>query len=213
MRTNNIMLAMLAGLFGITYASVSALIGEYGYIAIFVLTVLEAAVSLPSEVILPLVGYFGATGQINVYAGFGIAILGSTIGMIIDYYAAYFLGKEVVYRHLHLFHIKRKSLETFEAWFKKNGRFTVFISRLIPLVRALINFPAGFAEMPIVDFVLYSVAGSIIWSAMLVGFGYYAHGLVRNLYYLMVALALFFVALYALYRIMVKRILRELKKA
>lgn len=207
------MLAMLAGLFGITYASVGALIGEYGYIAIFVLTVLEAAVSLPSEVILPLVGYLGATGQINVYAGFGVAILGSTIGMIVDYYVAYFLGKEVVYRHLHLFHIKRKSLEAFEAWFKRNGRFTVFISRLIPVVRAVINFPAGFGEMPIVDFILYSLAGSIIWSAMLVGFGYYAHGLVWNLYYLMVVLALFFVVLYALYRIMMKRIMKELKKA
>ncbi len=207
------MLAMLAGLFGITYASVGALIGEYGYIAIFVLTVLEAAVALPSEVILPLVGYLGATGQINVYAGFGVAILGSTIGMIVDYYVAYFLGKEVVYRHLHLFHIKRKSLEAFEAWFKRNGRFTVFISRLIPVVRAVINFPAGFGEMPIVDFILYSLAGSIIWSAMLVGFGYYAHGLVWNLYYLMVVLALFFVVLYALYRIMMKRIMKELKKA
>jgi membrane protein DedA with SNARE-associated domain len=207
------MLPMLAGLFGITYASVGALIGEYGYIAIFVLTVLEAAVSLPSEVILPLVGYFGATGQINVYVGFGIAMLGSTIGMIVDYYVAYFLGKEVVYRHLHLFHIKRRSLEAFEAWFKRNGRFTVFISRLIPVVRALINFPAGFAEMPVWDFILYSLAGSIIWSAVLVGFGYYAHGLVGNLYYLFIALAIFFVVLYALYRIMMKRIMTELKNA
>lgn len=206
------MLEMLAGLFGVTYGSVSALIGTYGYIAIFVLTVLEAAIPIPSEVILPLVGYFGATGQINVFAGFAIAIVGSTIGMAADYYVAYFLGKEVVYKHLHLFHIRRKSLETFDAWFAKNGRFTVFISRLIPLVRALINFPAGFAEMPVRDFILYSLAGSMIWSALLVGFGYYAHGLVRNLYYLIVALALFLVVLYAVYKVMMKRILEELKK-
>ena len=206
------MLAMLAGLFGVTYGSISALIGAYGYIAIFVLTILEAAISIPSEVILPIVGYFGATGQINVFAGFGVAILGSVIGMVIDYYVAYFLGKEVVYKHLHLFHVKRRTIEAFDAWFAKNGRFTVFIARLIPLVRALINFPAGFAEMPIWDFVLYSLAGSAIWTAVLIGFGYYAHGLVRNLYYLVVALALFFTVLYALYRIMMKKIMKELEK-
>jgi len=207
------MLGMLAGVFGLTYGSISALIGAYGYVAIFVLTVLEAAIPIPSEVILPLVGYFGATGQINVFAGFAIAIVGSVIGMTIDYYVAYFLGKEVVYKHLHLFHIRRRSLETFDAWFAKNGRFTVFISRLIPLVRALVNFPAGFAKMPVRDFVIYSLAGSAIWSALLVGFGYYAHGLLaRNLYYLVVAMALFFVVLYALYRIMMNYIMKELKK-
>jgi membrane protein DedA with SNARE-associated domain len=206
------MLAIPSGIFGVTYGSVSALIGAYGYIAIFVLTILEAAISIPSEVILPIVGYFGATGQINVFAGFGVAILGSVIGMVIDYYVAYFLGKEVVYKHLHLFHVKRRTIEAFDAWFAKNGRFTVFIARLIPLVRALINFPAGFAEMPIWDFVLYSLAGSAIWTAVLIGFGYYAHGLVRNLYYLVVALALFFTVLYALYRIMMKKIMKELEK-
>lgn len=207
------MIELLGSIFGVTYGSISALIGAYGYAAIFVLTVLEAAIPIPSEVILPLVGYFGATGQINVFAGYFVAIVGSVIGMTIDYYIAYFLGKEVVYKHLHLFHIKRKSLETFDAWFEKNGRFTVFISRLIPLVRALINFPAGFAEMSVRDFILYSLAGSLIWSALLVGFGYYAHGLVvMNLLYLVIAIALFFVALYALYRIMMKRIRDELKK-
>jgi len=81
-------------------------------------------------------------------------------------------------------------------------------------VRALINFPAGFAKMSIRDFILYSLAGSLIWSSLLVGFGYYAHGLlVRNLYLLMVALALFFVALYAVYRIMMGRILKEIRKS
>jgi membrane protein DedA with SNARE-associated domain len=192
---------MLQGLLGFTYSSVSALIGAYGYVAIFALTLLEAALPIPSEVILPLVGYFGAIGAINVFGGFFIAILGSLVGMTADYYVAYFLEKDVVYKHLHLFHMKRSSVEAFDAWFAKNGRLTVFLSRLIPLVRALINFPAGFAKMRVRDFILYSVAGTLIWSALLVGFGYYAQGLLSaNVYYLVVAIALFIAALCAVYK-------------
>jgi len=207
------MLVMLAGVFGLTYGSIKVLIGAYGYLAIFALTALEAVFPIPSEVILPLVGYFGATGQINVFAGFAIAIVGSMIGMMTEYYFAYFLGKDVVYKHLHFFHIKRRSLESFDRWFARNGRLTVFVSRLIPLVRALINFPAGFAKMSVRDFFFYSLAGSLIWSGLLVGFGYYAHGLVvRSLYYLVIVLAVFFVALYVIYRVMVRKIMEELKK-
>ena len=181
-------LFMLQSLLSFTYASVSAFIGTYGYIAIFALTAAEAALPIPSEVILPLVG------------------------MVADYYVAYFLEKDVVYKHLRLFHMKRSSVEAFDAWFAKNGKLTVFVSRLIPLVRALINFPAGFAKMRVREFLLYSLAGTIIWSALLMGFGYYAHGLlVANVYYLVIALVLFFVVLYALYRYMMGKIRKQIK--
>ena len=158
-------LFMLQSLLSFTYASVSAFIGTYGYIAIFALTAAEAALPIPSEVILPLVGYFGAIGEISVFVGFAVAILGSLVGMVADYYVAYFLEKDVVYKHLRLFHMKRSSVEAFDAWFAKNGKLTVFVSRLIPLVRALINFPAGFAKMRVREFLLYSLAGTIICSA------------------------------------------------
>lgn len=209
------MLVALVGAFGLTYGSIDTIIAAYGYVAVFVLMALEAAsLPIPSEVVLPLVGYFGAMGRINPIGGFAAAILGGVVGMAVDYYIAYFLGKEVVYKHLHLFHIKRRTVEAFDAWFAKNGRFTVFISRLIPVVRGLINFPAGFAEMRLKDFFFYSILGSAVWTALLMGFGYYAQGLVMtHVYYLTIILALFFIALYSLYGFVMKKIMRELKKA
>ena len=208
------MVGLLTGTLGAASGWIGATIGAHGYIAIFVLMALEAAaLPIPSEVVLPLVGYFGAMGEISVAGGFFAALLGSIAGMAFDYCIAYFFGKTVVYKHLHFFHIKRRSVEAFDAWFAKNGRFTVFIARLIPVVRGLINFPAGFAEMPLTDFFLYSIAGSAVWIAVLICVGYYAQGLlVDDVYYLVVALALFFAALYALYRVMMKKILGELKK-
>lgn len=205
------MLELLAGVFGSTYGTLSALIGANGYVAVFVLMALEAAsFPIPSEVVLPLVGYFGAVGKISVAGGFAAAILGSVVGMSADYAVAYLLGKEVVYKHLGFFHVKRRTLEAFDAWFADNGRFTVFISRLLPVVRGLINFPAGFAGMRLRDFFAYSLAGAAIWTALLIGVGFYAQGLVvSSVYDLMVVLAVFFVVLYALYKVMVGRIMRD----
>jgi membrane protein DedA with SNARE-associated domain len=198
---------LVPSMLAITYGTVNALISQYGYYAIFVMLVLVAAFPLPSEVVLPAVGYFAARGVINPYLGFASALLGGIVGMSIDYYIAYFLGKEVVYKHLHFFHIKKENLLAFDAWFMRNGPFAVFISRVIPLVRELMNFPAGFAEMPIRKFYLYSISGTIIWDVLLMAFGYYALSL-RNLYAVAAAVVIFAVVLYLIYAYGMRRIRR-----
>jgi membrane protein DedA with SNARE-associated domain len=203
---------LLQGLLGLIFGSASAIISQYGYLAVFFLMVLEAAsLPVPSEAVLPLVGYLGATGRMNVAYGFAAAMAGGIVGMTLDYYIAYFLGKDVVYKHLHLFHIKRASIEAFDSWFEKNGRFTVFVSRLIPLVRGLINFPAGFAAMPLRRFYVYSIAGTLIWTVVLVAFGYYALS-TSSLVMLVTALALFMILLYVVYRLAAGRIISGARK-
>src|SRR5271157_3531518 len=168
---------LAAGILGFSYSTISGLIAAHGYIAIFVLMVLEAASfpGVPSEVVLPAVGYFIAEGLLNPVLAFAAAITGCTIGMGIDYYIAYFLGKDVVYKHLRFFHIKKEQLLAFDRWFEKNGDFAVFVSRLLPVVRGWIGFPAGFAEMPLKKFFFYSVTGTVIWDVILIAFGYYVH--------------------------------------
>ncbi|MDE1854826.1 MAG: DedA family protein [Candidatus Micrarchaeota archaeon] len=200
---------LLLDLLNLTYGTITALISQYGYYAIFALMILEAAAfPVPSEVVLPAVGLLAAKGVINPEISFTAVILGGIIGMAVDYYIAYFLGKEVVYKHLSFFHIKRRNLDSFDNWFAKNGSFAVFITRLIPLVRALINFPAGFAEMPIGRFLLYSIAGTLIWDALLISFGYYALSL-SNFYYVVAAIIAFALVLYLVYYFAMKRIGRK----
>jgi membrane protein DedA with SNARE-associated domain len=43
----------------------------------------------------------------------------------------------------------------------------VLFGRLIPLVRTFVSFPAGVAKMPFVQFTIYTLIGSAIWSAIL----------------------------------------------
>jgi membrane protein DedA with SNARE-associated domain len=53
------------------------------------------------------------------------------------------------------------------GWFARHGGFAVFVGRLVPGVRTLISVPAGFASMPLLPFILYSAAGSTIWTVAL----------------------------------------------
>ncbi|MDE1861207.1 MAG: DedA family protein [Candidatus Micrarchaeota archaeon] len=189
-------------------SAITAFISSYGYIAVFILMFLESTgIPIPSEVLLPLTGHLVQTGVFNPVYAYAIVVLASILGIAFDYYIAYFLGKQIVYRHLNLFHIKRESLDAFDEWFSRNGPFTVFIARFIPEVRALISLPAGFAMMPQRDFFIYSIAGALIWDATLMAFGYYALG-TNNVTVTFAAVAVFIIILYMIYR----RFRRSLKR-
>jgi membrane protein DedA with SNARE-associated domain len=194
-------LSILGGLaaFVITFMT------NYGYLAIFVLMVLESAsLPIPSEVVLPLAGLLAARGILNPYLAFAVIAVAGLIGATIDYHIAYFLGKDVVYKHLQLFRVKRKTLEDFDRWFERNGAFTVFIGRLIPEVRGLVSLPAGFTAMPKRKFYAYTMAGMLIWNAILMSFGYYALD-ANNAYVAMISVAVLAVVLYIVYRLALGR--------
>ncbi|MEM3626370.1 MAG: DedA family protein, partial [Candidatus Micrarchaeaceae archaeon] len=186
--------------------AIASLVSAYGYYAILILMTLESAsMPVPSEVVLPTIGYFAAKGSLDLYIALAVTYISSFIGMAINYYIAYFIGKDIVYRHLSVFHIRREQLDAFDAWFAKNGPFAVFISRLIPLVRGLINFPAGFALMPWKKFYGYSMLGSAIWDTVLVLFGFYALS-TSNMAITSTAIAAFAIAIYIVYKTAVKKI-------
>jgi membrane protein DedA with SNARE-associated domain len=200
------MFSIMGGLLSNSSAIIQSFVAHYGYLAIFVLMALESAsLPIPSEVLLPLVGYLAYTHVFNFYLAFGILMLGSIVGMSIDYTIGYYLGKDVIYKHLRTFHIKEKSLNDFDAWFDRNGLAAVFLSRFIPEVRGLMSFPAGFAKMPLKEFFAYSIAGALIWNLVLMLFGFYllsAHSAVV----IMASIGIFAVVLYVIYRVAIKRI-------
>ncbi len=178
----------------------------YGYLALFILMTLGSA-SLPiaSEVVIPLAGVFSAQGILNIYLVFIVIFIANVLGLAIDYAIGYYLGKDVIYRHLSFFRIKKSSLDAFDEWFARNGAFAVFISRFIPEVRALMSFPAGFAKMPLKKFFFWSILGCLIWEIVLLLFGYYLLS-VRSISFVLGAIAVFVIILYLIYVYAMRRI-------
>jgi membrane protein DedA with SNARE-associated domain len=193
-----------------SYNVISMFIKSYGYTAIFVLMALEASsIPVPSEVVLPIAGVFAATGQLNFAIALVVSIVGSVFGSLVDYAIGYYIGKDVVYKHLALFHVKKETLDGFDMWFKRNGNAAVFLTRLVPIVRTFINFPAGFAKMSLKRFLAYSVIGMLIWDTVLMGFGFYLQKTAaNNIVIAMAAVGVFAILLYVVYRLAMKRMKR-----
>jgi membrane protein DedA with SNARE-associated domain len=191
-----------------SYSTITAFIGSYGYFAIFILMAMESStLPVPSEVVLPLAGLFVEKGLLNLPMAFIAALLGAIVGSMIDYAIGYYIGKDIVYKHLRLFHIKKESLDNFDRWFEKNGIAAVFFTRLVPVVRTVVNFPAGFARMNLKEFLAYSIAGLIIWDIVLMAFGYYFLS-ATSAVTVMASIGVFAILLYVVYRIAIKRIRR-----
>ncbi len=188
-----------------SYNAINALIKSYGYVAIFILMAMESStLPVPSEVVLPLAGLFAKEGLLNFPLALIAGILGSIVGSLVDYAIGYVIGKDIVYKHLRFFHIKKATLDGFDAWFAKNGDAAVFLTRLVPIIRTVINFPAGFAKMKLKDFLAYSLAGIVIWDIVLMLFGYYFLS-VKSAVDVMAAIGVFAILLYVVYRFAMKR--------
>ena len=201
---NQVLLLSLTGLTTQAYGIVTNLVHAYGVAAVFVLMLLESSsIPVPSEVIMPLAGVFAAQHIFSFYIALLASIAGSAIGIAIDYLIGYYIGKDIVYKHLRLFHIKKESLDAFDEWFSRNGVAAVFFTRLVPVVRTLMSFPAGFAKMPPKTFFTYSIAGAAIWNTVLMLFGFYFLSS-TNAVVLMAAIGVFAIALYITYRYAVK---------
>jgi membrane protein DedA with SNARE-associated domain len=197
-------LSIVTSLFSDPYAVISRLIGSYGYSAIFVLMLFESSsLPVPSEVVLPLAGLLSSKGLLNFYIAFIAALAGSIGGLCVDYFIGYYLGKDIVYKHLGYFHVKKADLDAFDAWFDRNAIVAIFFSRLIPVARTIMSLPAGFVRMPLKQFFAYSIAGTFIWDIVLMYFGFYLLS-VNSAALVLTAIGAFAIILYLIYALFLR---------
>jgi membrane protein DedA with SNARE-associated domain len=154
------------------------LYGAVGYLGVMIAMAIESAmIPLPSELILPYAGFLVSdptqieplTGQPwNFWLVVVFATIGNTLGSLIAYGIGAYGGRPFLERYGRYLLIRPHEIELAEQFFAKHGAATVFIGRLLPIVRTFISFPAGVARMRLSTFVIYSTAGAAIWSALLV---------------------------------------------
>lgn len=136
----------------------------------------SACIPLPSEIIMPLSGWMlikeqGLSAIYTLMAGF-YGALGCTIGSMIAYLVGAYGGRPLVERYGKYVLLSRHDLDLAERWFAKYGDWAIFFSRLLPVVRTFISFPAGVARMNIPRFLFYTFVGSFPWCLGLAYGGY-----------------------------------------
>lgn len=147
----------------------SSFYGSVGWLGVVVMMAIESAcIPLPSEVIMPLAGQYlvkTSDNWMGILAAGVAGATGCTIGSIIAYWVGARGGRPIVEKYGKYILINKHHLDTADRWFNKYGEATAFFSRLLPVVRTFISFPAGVARMNFVRFVIYTFLGSLPWSA------------------------------------------------
>ncbi|MEI7744587.1 MAG: DedA family protein [Chloroflexota bacterium] len=154
-----------------------SLYGAVGYIGVMLAMGIESAmIPLPSELILPLAGFMVSDptlvepltrGPWSFWIVVIVATLGNTLGSLVAYAIGAWGGRPFLERYGKYLLIRDHEIEAADVFFEKYGSATVFIGRLLPIVRTFISFPAGVTRMPIGKFIAYSTAGALPWSIAL----------------------------------------------
>ena len=148
-----------------------------GWPGVVLLMAIESAcIPLPSEIIMPLSGWVliadkGLGVEYIFLAGFCGAV-GNVIGSVIAYEVGAWGGRPFLNHYGKYLLISPHDVDVADRWFERYGDRMVFLSRLLPLVRTFISFPAGIARMKMRRFLLYSFIGSLPWSIGLAYGGY-----------------------------------------
>jgi membrane protein DedA with SNARE-associated domain len=141
-----------------------AVISASGYSGVALLMAIESAcVPLPSEIIMPFAGYLVHTGRLNLLLVATAGALGCNIGSAIAYWIGSWGGRPFIARYGRFVLLDHHDLDRAEHFFARYGGITVFLARLLPVIRTFIALPAGIAKMPILRFHLYTFLGSWPW--------------------------------------------------
>ncbi len=143
---------------------------------VLMMAIESACIPLPSELIMPLAGWMlikdnGLGWEWVILAGFFGAV-GNTIGSLIAYYVGAHGGRPFVEKYGKYILVSHHDLDLADRWFQRWGNLTVLVSRMLPVVRTFISFPAGVSRMPVWQFTAYTFAGSFPWSVGLAAAGY-----------------------------------------
>jgi len=152
------------------------LVSSFSYFGIFVIMFFQSAcVPIPSEVVLPFAGFMVGQGIFNFWGVIITSVLGCFAGGTFIFMLAFYKGEHFVRNLIKKYGkyllINTSELDEAEERFQKFGQVIVFFGRMLPVVRTFIALPAGLSKMQYSKFAVFSIAGDLIWSTLLVYLG------------------------------------------
>jgi membrane protein DedA with SNARE-associated domain len=150
---------------------------QLGYAGVVLLMFLENVFPpIPSEIIMPAAGFAAARGELSLTGVIIAGGVGSVLGAVVLYYVGRLLNEErliaLTDRYGKWLLISSDDIRQADDWFDRHGPKIVFFGRLLPGVRSLLSIPAGMANMPMGQFLLYTSLGTTLWSGLLAVAGY-----------------------------------------
>jgi membrane-associated protein len=154
------------------------LVGEYQtltylilFLIVFVETGLVVMPLLPGDSLLFAAGSIAALdGTLNIAILIPLLIVAALLGDNTNYFIGSRFGVRVFDLNWKL--LKREYLERTETFYEKHGGYTLIMARFVPIVRTFAPFAAGLGTMKYRTFLMYSIAGAVLWVSSISTLGY-----------------------------------------
>ena len=151
------------------------LIATFGTIGLLLIVFAESGLLigffLPGDSLLFTAGLLASQGKLN----FGVVLVGCVVAAISGDQVGYLFGRRVgpaLFRRPDSRLFKQANVERSRAYFAEHGAKTIVLARFVPIVRTFAPILAGVGNMPYRTFVLFNVAGGVLWAAGLTTAGY-----------------------------------------
>jgi membrane protein DedA with SNARE-associated domain len=157
-------LLTLASITGPLVTLATNLIASLGLAGVALLTLTSGVIGLPgSEPTMLFAGFDVFRGNLTLPGIITAGVIGDVAGASIAYSIGYFGRRELLERQGAKLHMGAARLDRAHQWFERYGAPAIFVSRLLPVVRAAFPYAAGVAEMAYWRFVALATLGSIVW--------------------------------------------------
>jgi len=141
-----------------------SIISSGGYPGVIFLMAIESAcIPLPSEIIMPFSGYLVFREEFGLFWVGLAGAFGCVVGSVPAYYLGLYGGRPLIEKYGKYVLVSHHDLDLADRWFARYGDWAIFFSRLLPVVRTFISFPAGVAKMNVPRFIIYTLVGSFPW--------------------------------------------------
>jgi len=155
------------------------IIQQYGtltYIIMFLIVFCETGLVvtplLPGDSLIFALGALAAGGDLDIALITFVLIVAAILGDTANYHIGKFVGPKVFTQDHNRFFKKEHLMKT-HAFYDKHGAITIIIARFMPIIRTFAPFVAGIGVMSYGRFIVYNIAGGIMWVVLFITGGYF----------------------------------------
>lgn len=160
----------------------TSFVEHWGLWVVFGVIFLEVAglPFIPGETILITAAALASQGHGNIVAIIGVAIAAAFLGALFGYAVGHRWGRDLLNRWPRFERASHKGIARSQEFFDSHGGKAVFLGRFVPVVRATLGWMAGVARMPFGRFLLWNIAGAVVWATAIGLLAYYLGEAVIN---------------------------------
>ena len=142
------------------------------FVILFCETGLVVTPFLPGDSLLFVAGAIAGAGSMNVHLLVMLLLVAAVLGDSLNYAIGHYIGPKV-FRFEDSWFFKKAYIERTHRFFERYGGKTIVLARFVPIIRTYAPFVAGIGAMDYRRFLLFNVAGALLWVASLAYAGYF----------------------------------------